>query len=213
MKRPILLACSCALAFAQDGHRLAWLTTPYTAPRVPSVSFSNSPRIESLLRAGTLYISLQDAIALAIENNLDVEFERFAPGISNTDVLRTEGGGTLRGISLTVAEIAPGIGGPASPLLNAAASGSLPGSSVQSNLTVLSAITPSTSGIDITGAETLSTGPPIPNFDPVLTAGIMLQHQNMPELNSASSGGQHAHQQWTQRNSRNFERLQHRHAS
>jgi outer membrane protein len=189
VRTAIVLTALCSVAMAQDGHHFAWLTTPYTPRRVPAVNFNNSPRIETLLRAGTLYVSLQDAIALAIENNLDVEFERFAPGISATDVLRAEGGGTLRGISLTVSEIAPGIGGPASPLLNAAASGSLPGTSVQSNLTVLNAITSSTSGIGITGAEALSAGPAIPQFDPIVTASLMLQHQNMPQVDGASSGG------------------------
>jgi hypothetical protein len=158
VRRAALLVCLCCGAMAQDSHRFAWLTTPYTAPRVPTVSFQNSPRIENLIRAGIIYLSLSDAIALAIENNLDVEFERFEPGISKTDVLRAEGGGTLRGIGLTVAEVAPGMGGPASPLLNVAASGSLPGTSVQSNLTVLNAITPTLSGIDITGAGGPSPG-------------------------------------------------------
>jgi len=183
-----ILTLLCSAALAQEGHRFAWLTTPYIPPRVPSVNFNNSPRIESLLRAGTLYVSLPDAIALAIENNLDVEFERFALPISATDVLRAEGGGTLRGISLTVEEIAPGIGGPASPLLNAAASGSLPGTSVQSNLTVLGAITPTQSGIDITGAAALSQGPPIPQFDPVINASFTWEHQKIPEVTSAESG-------------------------
>ena len=188
MRTAAILTLLCSAALAQEGHRFAWLTTPYIPPRVPSVNFNNSPRIESLLRAGTLYVSLPDAIALAIENNLDVEFERFALPISATDVLRAEGGGTLRGISLTVEEIAPGIGGPASPLLNAAASGSLPGTSVQSNLTVLGAITPTQSGIDITGAAALSQGPPIPQFDPVINAGFSWEHQKIPEVTSAESG-------------------------
>ena len=188
MRTLALLAALCCAALAQDGRRFAWLTTPYTAPRVPPVNFNNSPRIESLLRAGTIYVSLPDAIALAIENNLDVEFERFAPGISSTDLLRAEGGGTLRGISLTVGEIPPGIGGPPSPLLNAAASGSLPGTSVASNQSVLNAITPTVSGIDITGAAALSQGPPIPQFDPVLNASLMWEHQKLPEISDAVSG-------------------------
>lgn len=188
MRRTALLVCLSCCALAQDSHRFAWLTTPYTAPRVPSVSFQNSPRIDNLIRAGIIYLSLSDAIALAIENNLDVEFERFEPGISKTDVLRAEGGGTLRGIGLTVTEVAPGMGGPASPLLNVAASGSLPGTSVQSNLTVLNAITSSQTGIDITGAAALSLGPPVPQFDPVLNGGFQWGHEKIPEVTGTATG-------------------------
>jgi hypothetical protein len=94
----------------------------------------------------------------------------------------------LRGISLNVQETAPGMGGPASPLLNAATSGSLPGTAVQSNLTVLNAITPTQSGIDITGAAALSLGPPSPQFDPVINAGLMWEHQKIPEITNGESG-------------------------
>jgi outer membrane protein TolC len=187
MKRLAILAAVATAALAQT----RWfdrVATQYRAPAMPAVSFDNSPRIATLVRAGILYLSLEDAIALVIENNLDVEFERFAPPIADTDFLRASGGGTLRGISLVVAELPAGIGGPASPLLNAAASGSLPGTSVPSNLTVLSAITPGQSGIVITGAAPLSLGPPIPQFDPSLTAGLFWQRQNTPEVSISSSG-------------------------
>jgi outer membrane protein TolC len=187
MRRLLLVALLPAAALAQ--HWYDRLSGPYTAPVVPPVSFENSPRIDTLVRAGILYLSLPDAISLAIENNLDVEFERYAPPIANSDLLRASGGGTLRGISLGIAELPSGIGGPASPLLNAAASGSLPGTSVPANLTVLSAIAPGTSGIDITGAAPLSAGPPIPQFDPALTGSLVWQHQNTPEVSSFASGG------------------------
>src|SRR5881296_323039 len=68
-------------------------------------------RIESLLRGGNLYLSLQDAIALALENNLDVELQRFGPRFVETDLLRSKGGGALRGIPLTASEPPPGLGG------------------------------------------------------------------------------------------------------
>jgi len=44
---------------------------------VPPVNVSNTSRIDALLRAGNLYLSLSDAIALALENNLDVEIQRY----------------------------------------------------------------------------------------------------------------------------------------
>ena len=46
---------------------------------VAPINLTNSGRIESLLRAGRLYLSLQDAVALALENNLDIELQRYGP--------------------------------------------------------------------------------------------------------------------------------------
>ena len=156
---------------------------------MPAVSFHNSPRIDSLIRAGNLYLSLRDAIALALENNLDVEFERFWPEIAATDVLRSKGGGTLRGINLLVNETIPGIGGPSAPLLNSAPTGSLPGSNVPSSLVELNAITaPNPTGIGIAGAATSSAGPPIPPFDPSLTGGLQWEHSSTPEASTVFTG-------------------------
>ena len=56
-------------------HWYSGFTHAYTPRVVPPVSMSNSTRLDSLLRAGKLYLSLSDTIALAIENNLDVEVE------------------------------------------------------------------------------------------------------------------------------------------
>jgi outer membrane protein TolC len=165
------------------------LAGPYRAPHVPLVDLNNSPRIESLLRAGNLYISLDDAIALAVENNLDVEFERVWPKIASTDITRASGGGTLRGVFLLVNETVPGIGGPAAPLLNTVASGNLPVSTVPNSLAELNAITPpSQTGIGITGAANSSAGPPIPPFDPSVTGSLQWEHTSTPETSTVSTG-------------------------
>ena len=73
-----VLAFSTAAVWAQaptveinDTGGFARITRPYRSPLVPPVSFQDSNRIENLLRGGNLYLSLQDAIALALENNLD----------------------------------------------------------------------------------------------------------------------------------------------
>src|SRR5260370_35624325 len=71
----------------------------YRSPTVAPVSFQSSSRIESLMRAGQLYLSLPDAIALTLATNLDLEFQRFLPRIAGTDVLRASGAGRLRGVS------------------------------------------------------------------------------------------------------------------
>lgn len=55
------------------------LAYPYTPRHVPPPNTHNSPRLDALIRAGSLYLSLQDAIALALENNLDIEVQRYGP--------------------------------------------------------------------------------------------------------------------------------------
>ena len=59
--------------------RLGWLTNPYRQRTVPAIDLNNSPRLESLVRAGNLYLTAPDVVALAIENNLDVEVQRYGP--------------------------------------------------------------------------------------------------------------------------------------
>src|SRR5215470_19188858 len=73
------------------------LLRPYRGEPVPPVSLADTSRIESLLRGGNLYLSLSDALALAIENNLDVEIQRLGPAFAVADLMRASGGGALRG--------------------------------------------------------------------------------------------------------------------
>src|SRR5690242_13010673 len=57
---------------------------PYRAPSVPPVRLGNSSRLSPLLRGGKLYLTVQDALALAIENNLDLEIDRYGPLLANS---------------------------------------------------------------------------------------------------------------------------------
>ena len=56
---------------------MGWLTHPYQPRAVPPINLSNSSRLDSLVRACNLYVSAQDVVALAIENNIDVEVQRY----------------------------------------------------------------------------------------------------------------------------------------
>src|ERR1700730_18519343 len=105
----------------------------YEERPVPPVDLTNTPRIRQLLRAGNIYLSLSDAIALAIENNLDIELQRYDLQMANAEVLRAKGGGLLRGLTYTLAEAPVGVGGPASPLVTSAASPSITVGSVPTN--------------------------------------------------------------------------------
>src|SRR5262245_50364889 len=75
------------------------LTGNYPPRAVPSVDFSNSPRLDALMRAGRIYLSLQDAIALALENNLDIENARFGPRLADANLQRANAGQLLRNVS------------------------------------------------------------------------------------------------------------------
>src|SRR6266403_995295 len=83
-------------------HWYSGVTEPYRPRVVPPVSVSNSNRIDALLRAGNLYVSLSDAIALALENNLDIEIERYEFPLAQADLLRARSGASTIGIPTNV---------------------------------------------------------------------------------------------------------------
>jgi outer membrane protein len=72
---------------------LRWYRTPAVSPAI----ITNSQRLKSLIRGGKIYLTLQDAIALAIENNLDLQVARYGPLEADWTLRRQEGGGPLRG--------------------------------------------------------------------------------------------------------------------
>src|SRR5580704_132800 len=74
-------------------------TAPYRQQPIPSLSLENSPRLRDLIHDGKLEISMADALALAIENNLDISVERQVVPMSQTDVLRASSGSAARGFS------------------------------------------------------------------------------------------------------------------
>ena len=89
--------------------------------------------MHELIRAGNLYLSLQDALALAIENNLDVELQRTSRSAA-AEWLRARGGGMTRGLNYVLLDVPAGVGGPLSPVVTNPATGrATPGSSVATN--------------------------------------------------------------------------------
>jgi outer membrane protein len=74
-------------------------TAPYRQQPIPSISLENSPRLKDLIKDGKLQISMADALALAIENNLDIAVERQVVPMSQTDVLRSSSGSAARGFN------------------------------------------------------------------------------------------------------------------
>jgi len=74
-------------------------TAPYRQQAIPPISLENSPRLKDLIRDGKLQISMADALALAIEDNLEIAVERQVVPMSQTDVLRSSSGSAARGFS------------------------------------------------------------------------------------------------------------------
>jgi outer membrane protein len=74
---------------------------PYINPRVPPFHFANSELLHELIQNGQLRLSLQDAIALAIENNLDIAVARYNPEYAQIDKVRTASGAADRGVEGT----------------------------------------------------------------------------------------------------------------
>jgi outer membrane protein TolC len=85
-----------------DYTQTAWFPkfyVPYQEPVVPQPPMSNSERLRALTVDGKLRLSVDDAIALALENNLDIAVARFGPAVAQTDVTRAQSGGATRGVS------------------------------------------------------------------------------------------------------------------
>src|ERR1700720_3579402 len=171
-----------------DGTFFSRLSGPYKAKEVSPVNFQNSQRIFDLMRAGQLYLSLDDAIALALENNLDIELERFLPTIADTDLLRARGGGLLRGLSLLVNEPPPGIGGPNGPLLTTLTSGSTPAPIVNTNFSDIALISQQQNNLSVSGVVPMSNGPAIPQYDPIVSGVVNGQHLTTPESSTLLTG-------------------------
>lgn len=77
------------------------ILAPYSPINVQAPALTNSPRVDQLIQDGKMKLSLQDAITLALENNLDIVVQRYTPWIADTDILRTLGGGASRGLTGT----------------------------------------------------------------------------------------------------------------
>lgn len=149
-------------------------TRDFRQPEIAPVNLANSPRLESLIRAGNLYLSLEDAIAVALENNLDIELSRYGPQIAQADYLRAKAGGLLRGVPTAVRA-------GATSALSQAGGGSAQG-------------TGGTGGQglggqqDAGGTVITQTGVAVPNLDPVFFFGSSYGHASRPQANTITTG-------------------------
>ena len=146
-----------------------WFLGPYRRPTVPPLFAGDAARLDGLIREGKLYLTLQDAIALALENNLDVETERYNITLAGTDAVRAAGGGSTRGLDFSTQLPQNGVGGPGSPLLNAVTVNSNPTTPTVTDLTSLNSTTQTQQSLsELSAGFTYSLGPSVPLFDPQL---------------------------------------------
>ncbi|HVI09159.1 MAG TPA: TolC family protein [Candidatus Binatia bacterium] len=138
---------------------------PYAPRHVAAPNLANTARIDSLMREGKLYLSLNDAIALALENNLDIAIARYNLNIADTDVLRAKAGAAILGVNAGVVQNTPGggVGG-----IGATAGLSSGGTSLGAG-----GIGAGTNGLV---SSTLGQGPFITSFDPVVTGTLQEDH-------------------------------------
>ena len=152
----------------------------YRPASVPLPNLANSPRIDALIHNGVLELSLSDAIALALENNLDLAIARYNIPIAEADVLRTRAGGVFRGVNTGVVQNTPGggVGGFGSGGSGAGAGGTTGGA-----------------GGAGTGASglvqsTLGTGTAVSSYDPALSGNIGYSDTVQPLSNVQLQGVQ-----------------------
>ncbi len=145
-------------------------TRPFRARPVPPASLVNSNRMESLIHAGNLYLSAQDAVALAIENNLDIEVQRYGPLLAQEVLRRARAGGALRSVGVGVAA------GPTSVSLTGV------------TVTTIGAVGAAGQGVSSGGGIVTQLGPPIASFDPTLTIIGSAAHSTSPQSNTILTG-------------------------
>jgi outer membrane protein TolC len=151
---------------------------PYSPATVAQPNMSNSSLLQSLVRDGKLYLSLQDAINLAMENNLDLVIARYNLPIADTDILRTKAGGIFRGVNTGIVQNTPGggVGGFGAGAPGAGAGGTTGGAGG--------------AGAGAAGIveSTLGTGTNVPSFDPVITGTGGVEHLTLPQANLQLNG-------------------------
>ncbi len=149
------------------------LVRPYQAVTVPPVPLGNSARLATLIRAGKLYLTVQDAIALALENNIDIEVSRYTPVLDEWNLERAEAGGALPGVPSASSQASSVVRGQGVRGSQAAAGVSANGSNGAGTNTVNATVT--------------QIGPVTPTLDPVLQDTTTFSHLSQPQANLQQS--------------------------
>jgi outer membrane protein len=141
------------------------LIAPYSQQHVAPPDLRNTSRIEELLKQGKLYLSIEDAVALALENNLDIAIQRYNLNIADTDILRAKAGASTLGVNSGLVQGTPGgTQGGLSGIVGSGTGGTSAGAGG--------------AGTGASGlvTSTLGSGPQITSFDPIITGTAQVDH-------------------------------------
>ncbi len=150
---------------------------PYSPRSVAAPNLANTARFDGLMRDGKIYLSMNDAVALALENNLDIAIARYNLNIADTDIWRAKAGSSTRGVNTGLVQGTPGGTGTGvgSTSTGGGAGGTTTGTGGAGAGT--SGLVTSTSGV----------GAPVPSFDPILTSTIQLEQNRSQNASSISN--------------------------
>ncbi len=147
----------------------------YTPTGYPMPRLSNSPRLDDLLKDGKIYLSLSDAVTLALENNYDIAIARINLDIADTDILRAKAGSSIRGVSTGL--VTNTLGGSTTTITGGGGPGGTSGASGGSGAGA-SGLVLSTNG-----------GGPVPEaLDPVLTGQLEYENASTQQSSTFLSG-------------------------
>jgi outer membrane protein len=149
------------------------IIAPYESQNVPPPNLANTARIDQLLHDGKVMLSMDDAVALALENNLDIAIARYNLNIADTDILRAKAGSSILGVNSGIVQNTPGgtVGG-LGGTVGSGAGGTAPASG---------GVGAGTLGLV---SSTLGIGSTITSFDPIVTGSFQVDKNN---LQSASA--------------------------
>src|SRR5579884_2169596 len=166
------------LDYSKSAPAFPNLIAPYMPRHVPPPVMTNSQRTMDLVRDGKLYLSLDDAVALALENNLDLGIARYNLLIADTDLLRTKAGSSPRGVAtgLVQGTAGGGVGGIGAGAAGGGAGGTNAGSGGAG------------AGAGGQVLSTLGAGSAVDSFDPVLNSQLNVEHSVFPLANTVTSG-------------------------
>ena len=153
------------------------IIAPYQARTVAPPNLANTARMEQLMRDGKLYLSMNDAVALALENNLDIAIARYNLNIADTDIWRAKAGSAIRGVNTGIVQGTPG--GTGAGVGTTSTGGGAGGTTTGTG----------GAGTGSLGLVTSTTGvgAVVPSFDPILTGTLQLDQNRVQQASPFSA--------------------------
>ena len=171
MLAPVASAQEIQYVRDRPGGFLSGFTRQYEPKEVLPIDLANSSRLDSLLHAGNIYLSLQDAIALALENNIDIAIQRYDRPQAQASLLRAQAGGPLRGVQSNI---------------QTQTTSAL--SQVSANVNTTYGTSGTTGSTSTGGTIITATGTTVPSLDPVLSWTSYWSHDTTPQPNASTTG-------------------------